>query len=150
MTRVDGSIQSISDAVEKVGALRTKSFVTSGDWRFYKFPFGIWFRGHGRKGLHLIPRVHRQERLVPIRRRQSGREKNRYQQGEWDETNVFEHLRVRAPGRQGIHRSAFDWLCLMQHYSVPTRLLDWSEKPAAGSLLRRNRKPRYDRRTDRT
>jgi len=126
-TRVDGSIRSISEAVEKVGALRRTPFVKGGDWRFYKFPFGIWFRGHGRKGLPLIPRVHRQERVIPIRKRQDRLEENEKQKGEWDETNVFEHLRVRAPGRQDVRRSAFDWLCLMQHYSVPTRLLDWSE-----------------------
>lgn len=48
-------------------------------------------------------------------------------EGCWDETNIFEHLKVRAPSHQLTYHTAFDWLCLMQHYEVPTRLLDWSE-----------------------
>jgi len=47
--------------------------------------------------------------------------------GTWDETNVYEHLRLRVPLHQRLYQSAFDWLCLMEHYLLPTRLLDWSE-----------------------
>lgn len=117
MSRISTTIGSISDAVELVRALRSDPFVTTGRWKLHRFPFGIWFRGHSRIDLPLVPRVHRAARGVGAAE----------QPGAWDETNLFEHLKVRVPSHQRTYRSAFEWLCLMQHYSVPTRLLDWSE-----------------------
>lgn len=114
---VDEPIRSISHAVDIVCSLGTHPFVTTGKWRYHKFPFGIWFRGHSRSRLPLIPRVHRAQRRI----------RGRKQSGSWEETNLYEHLRVRVPALQRTYRSAFDWLCMMQHYCVPTRLLDWSE-----------------------
>lgn len=114
-TRSDGVIDSLSRVVSIVRALREDPFVDRFDgWPFHKFPFGLWFRGHSRAGLPLVPRVHRDNR-------------GNGEGGNWDETNIFEHLKVRAPAYQHTYQTAFDWLCLMQHYSVPTRLLDWSE-----------------------
>ncbi|HEX2059357.1 MAG TPA: FRG domain-containing protein [Thermoanaerobaculia bacterium] len=116
--RLDGTIDSIAKAVDIVRDLRRDSMVTRPKgWPFHKFPFGVWFRGQPQLGLPLVPRVHRDHRIVDGKTRFGG----------WDETNIFEHLKVRAPGYQATYRTAFDWLCLMQHYSVPTRLLDWSE-----------------------
>jgi hypothetical protein len=82
----------------------------------HNFPFGLWFRGHSKPVRDLQPRAFRLC-LPPPR----GRD------GCWDETNVYEHLKLRAPCHERTYHSPFDWLCLMQHYSVPTRLLDWSE-----------------------
>lgn len=65
----------------------------------------------------MLPRVHRAERFTFTAK----------ERGAWDETNLYEHSRVRLAGHQRTYRSAFEWLCLMQHYSIPTRLLDWSE-----------------------
>lgn len=117
-SETDGIIDSLSRVVDIIRTLREDPFVNRTDgWQFHKFPFGLWFRGQPRVGQPLIPRVHREKR--------TGR--GMEQIGGWDETNIFEHLKVRAPKYQHTYQTAFDWLCLMQHYSVPTRLLDWSE-----------------------
>lgn len=115
-SEIAGTIRSISDAVAAVRELRHTPFVTKGRWPLDKFPFGLWFRGHSRPNCAPEPRVFRRCRPgSPL------------EKGRWDETNVFEHLKLRAPNYQQTYQSAFDWLCLMQHYAVPTRLLDWSE-----------------------
>lgn len=73
----------------------------------YPFPFGLWFRGQSNKEWHLEPAAFR----LPAP----------------DESNMFLHFQLRAPEHRGNYRSIFDWLCLMQHFELPTRLLDWSE-----------------------
>ena len=117
-SKEDSVIDSLPRVVETVRALREDKFVKRRDgWPYHKFPFGLWFRGQPRLNLPLLPRVHRAKRII------HGLEEI----GLWDETNIFEHLKVRAPAHQHTYQTAFDWLCLMQHYAVPTRLLDWSE-----------------------
>jgi hypothetical protein len=83
----------------------------------HRFPFGLWFRGHSTVVPDLEPRVFRDCLPPPSNNRK----------GLWDETNVYDHLKLRVPSHERTYHSAFDWLCLMQHYSLPTRLLDWSE-----------------------
>src|SRR5688572_26588909 len=47
-------------------------------------------------------------------------------------------FRARAPGVHAECPRADDlygWLALMQHYRLPTRLLDWSESPLVAALF---------------
>jgi hypothetical protein len=75
--------------------------------------FGTWFRGHADRRWQLLPSVFRPLTLT------NG---VRYEEG-----NLFHHFQLLAPEHHTTHRNAFDWLCLMQHYGLPTRLIDWTE-----------------------
>jgi hypothetical protein len=119
MTQYDGEIHDLQGALTALNGL-AKDFYPVESWPYHQFPFGLWFRGHPRLDLDLRPRVFR-ETLVNIPK-----------DGTWDEANVFDHLRLRDPQHERTYHSAFDWLCLMQHYSIPTRLLDWSESIVVG------------------
>lgn len=79
----------------------------------YKYPFGIWFRGQANGSYSLTPSVFRT--------------KNQGKSIFLEETGMFNHFQLRVPEYHQNYRNAFDWLCLMQHYELPTRLLDWTE-----------------------
>jgi hypothetical protein len=105
-----GPVESVSDVLahlqkdlEKFHRHSVKDFSRE---TLYSFPFGIWFRGQGHADHDLTPHAFREC---------------------YDETSMFHHFQVRSPEHWRVYRSVFDWLCLMQHYELPTRLLDWSE-----------------------
>lgn len=72
-----------------------------------------WFRGHSDAAWPLIPSVHR--RYSPK-----------------DEVDLTATFRLKAPTRHSSCPANGDfarWLCLMQHFGLPTRMLDWTESP---------------------
>lgn len=122
MGKFDWTMSSVRDAHDVLDALQKDARLRqSAKARGIpaRFPFGVWFRGHESSSYKLNPKVFRP--------------RERSDRSRWldspfpDETNFVVHSRVRLPEYQQSYRSMFDWLCLMQHYEIPTRLLDWTE-----------------------
>ena len=97
MRYTDYKIKSISDLVKKLGE----------DTKFYKGP--IWFRGQTNKSYKLTPSLYRKATDV-------------------SEMTLIKKFKQNASLLlANTYSDNFEWLFVMQHHGVPTRLLDWSE-----------------------
>lgn len=97
--------ETISSMGELLNALEKLSAAISSD-------DVVWFRGHVSATFTLLPSLARKPKALERETLLSKRFKQ----------NAFPFRAVRP-------QSEWEWLFLMQHYGVPTRLLDWSESP---------------------
>jgi FRG domain len=72
----------------------------------------VWYRGHARLSHQLVPSLARPPRKV-----------------EAEETLLKRFKQNAYPFLKTIPDGEWEWLFLMQHHAVPTRLLDWSDSP---------------------
>jgi hypothetical protein len=77
----------------------------------FKLKHELWYRGHASSAWKLVPKVHRSHTLD-------------------EECDMVQSFRLRAPSRYHNcppRENIAEWLSLMQHYGLPTRLLDWTK-----------------------
>lgn len=114
------TIASVQQAIDWLNKIKGLDSINESIRNRGPFPFGVWFRGHENRAYVLEPKAFRR----------CTADKSTDAAGAPcypDETNHYQHARVRMAPIFEPHQTLFDVLCHMQHYDICTRLLDWSE-----------------------
>lgn len=87
-----------------------------------------WWRGHVEATWQLVPRLYRED----------------LSDSEVARNTRFRNMAVSRYPQCPEPNDLFGWLSLMQHYRLPTRLLDWSESPLVGLFFALEETATYD------
>lgn len=77
----------------------------------------VWFRGQPDYDHKLLPSIFRQGPAYDV---------------SYNEQRMFDEFKRRYPDQSASHTTTYEWLTLMQHYGLPTRLLDWTSNLLVG------------------
>lgn len=117
MRNADKTIQSLPDFIDKIYS----------DLLSPNIP--IWYRGQSSIKWELMPSLYRKY-------------KSKYQKHEIELLRKFKQNAILL--LNNMPRESFDWLFIMRHYNIPTRLLDWSESPLVALYFAANENPKKD------
>ncbi len=83
----------------------------------------VWWRGQSRSEWDLKPAIYRRQDVLDV------------PEVERDLTTSFQRRALTKYPNPPAHDDLTSWLFLMQHYRLPTKLLDWSESPLVAAYF---------------